>query len=342
MKPNYFYFSLLLFLMALGLNGCSENTQEPSMPETPDISDQPIEQLPDTLLVRIGASFDITESPFETRTGNSQDLIGVEITRKTSGSPTNELVSSSVIYASGVFDDIEDVVFKFVRGGTYLIKMTYFPMAKDIVYNYPDGTFGAPFSDIFGLQEYSLNQPVYYSGVEGGWSGDQGPQLLYLLDDTYQPTSDRHIQSFFRGTTPRYSGMTDYFTIEDNTDICVNLELCMMSISLEPDNFTEGELSLCYRNYMYMSDNNAIWKVKPGDNMTTQLQVPFKPGEESLELFYSTPKGEKYLLATKQLQRKHRTNFTFRFKLTERADGSIGIQMPSDESFENEDMTFDF
>lgn len=339
MKLTNFYFSLLLAITALGMNACSENNQEPSLPETPD---QPIDQLPDSLWVKIGARFDITESPLETRTDNSRDLIGVEISRQTSGSQTNVLVPSSVIYASGVFDDIEDIVFKFVREGNYLIKMSYFPQAKDIVYNYPDGTFGAPFSEIFGLQKYKLNQPVYYSGIEGGWSGDCGPRLGYLLDDTYQPTSDRSVQTFHRGTTYRYSGMTDYLTVEDNTDICVNLELCMMSITLEPDNFTEGELSLCYRNYMYMSENNAIWKVKPGDDMTTQLQVPFDPGEESLELFYTNPEGEKYLLATKQLQRKHRTNFTFKFNLTERADGSIGIKMPSVESFENKDMTFDF
>lgn len=340
MKTIKFYFGLVLSVMACGLYSCSGETkeEEPNLPEP----DQPVIEIPETLSIKIGANIDIIETPFESRAGNSRDLIGVEITRKTSGSQTNELVPTSTVYASGVFDDIDDIVFKLVKGGSYLIKMTYFPQAKDIVYNYPDGTFGAPFSDIFGLQKYRLNVPVYYSGVEGGWSGDQGPQLQYLLDDIYQPTSDRTVQTCRRGTTPRYSGMTDYIKIEDDSDISVKLELCMMSITLEPENFTEGELSLCYRNYMYMENEHAIWKVKPGDEMITRLQTPFVPGEESLELFYKDAKGEKYLLATKRLQRKHRTNFVFKFNLTERADGSIGIQMPTDESFGNEDSTFDF
>lgn len=336
----------LAAVMVMSMSSCSEETQkqdEPKIP-TPEAPDTRGEEKPEILSIKIGANIEVVETPFDTRSGNSRDLIGVEITRKTSGSEWNAGVPTSVIYASGVFDDIEDIVFKFVKGGTYLIKMCYYPNAKDIVYNYPNGTYGAPFSEIYGLQEYTLNEPVYYDGLEGGWGGggNQGPRLLYLLEDTYQPTSDRYVQSFRRGDTPRYSGMTDYFTVNDNTGITVNLELCMMSITLQPDNFTEGILSMCFRSYTYMEGKTAFWDVKPGDDMTIKLQTPYNPGEESLEMFYTNGKGEKYLLATKQLQRKHRTNFVFKFALVERADGSIGIQVPSDETFGDEDSSFDF
>ncbi len=116
----------------------------------------------------------------------------------------------------------------------------------------------------------------------------------------------------------------------------------MMSITLQPDNFTEGELSLCFRNYMYMDAERATWVVKPGDEMTKRMQIPYIAGEESLEMFYTNGKGEKFLLATKQLQRKLCTNFVFKFTLTERADGSIGIQMPSDENFGTENSYFEY
>lgn len=337
-----YYLSNFLSVLILFLSSCSTGAGNIDEPETPDL---PGAVTSDTLELKINPQLDIDEEQYHnTRSGNSRDLIGVEITRKTSGSEWNAGVANSVIYASGVFDDIDNIVFKFVKGGTYLIKMCYYPQAKDIVYNYPNGTYGAPFSALFGLQDYRINDPVYYDGVTGGWSGEgnQGPVLGYLMEDVYQPTADRLGQSFLRGTTERYMGMTEYFTIDEDTQISVKLELCMMSITLQPDNFTEGELSLCFRNYLYMEGENGYWKVKPGDNMVKHFQTCYNPGEESLELFYTNAEGEKYLLATKQLQRKHRTNYVFKFSLVERADGSLGIQMPNDESFNNEDSTFDF
>ena len=48
-------------------------------------------------MIMIGANIDVIETPFESRAGNSRGLIGVEITRKTLGSSTNELVHTSII-----------------------------------------------------------------------------------------------------------------------------------------------------------------------------------------------------------------------------------------------------
>lgn len=333
--------NLLVLIITVGMFSCTTKSGFINEPETPDLPDGQETLIQDTILLKIGTSLDVEEENYSSRSENSRDLIGVEITRKTSGSETNVGVPSSVIYASGVFDDIDNIIFKFVKGGTYSIKMCYYPNAKDIVYNYPDGTFGAPFSEIFGLQSYRLNEPVYYTGVNGGWDGNEGPRLLYLLEDTYQPTNDRHVQASVRGTTKRYMGKTNYFTVTEGTRITMQLELCMMSLTLQPDNFTEGELTLCFRNYQYMEGDNGYWTVRPGDDMTLNLQVPYDPGEESLELFYTNADGEKFLLATKQLYRKHRTNFIFKFALVDREDGSIGIQMP-DEDYENKDTSFDF
>lgn len=116
----------------------------------------------------------------------------------------------------------------------------------------------------------------------------------------------------------------------------------MMAITFRPENFTEGKLSLVFRNYGYMESYNSTWVVSPNDEKTFKFQIPYNNGEESLELFYTNGSGEKYLLATKQLQHKHNANYIFAFSLAERADGSIGIQMPSEESMIEEDATFDF
>ncbi len=339
MKIFKLVLTLATIMVAISMSSCSKNS---TILDEPIIEVPSVDEKSDTVSIKITPNVELLESPFETRSGNSRDLIGVEISRKIASSESNAGAPTTVVYSSGVFDNIDNIVFKFVKGGSYSIRMCYYPNAKDIVYNYPDGTFGSPFSYIYGLQAYNLNEPVYYSGVAGGWSGDQGPILPWLLDDIYQPTADRLVQSFYRGDTPRYSGTTDYFTVDENTTITIKLELCMMSITLQPDNFTEGELSLCFRNYMYMDAERATWVVKPGDEMTKRMQIPYIAGEESLEMFYTNGKGEKFLLATKQLQRKLCTNFVFKFTLTERADGSIGIQMPSDENFGTENSYFEY
>lgn len=335
MKLKYLFLSFIAGIFTLVNQSCtgSENNllDEPKEPET---------VAPDTLLVKIVSDLNVTEENLYSRSENSNDLIGVEITRKTSGSEWNAGVPTSVIYASGIFDDINDIVFKFVKGGTYQIKMTYFPNAKEIVYKNLDGTYGAPFSYTFGLKKYKLNQPVYYSGDEGG--AGNGPVLNYLLDDTYQPTRDDLMQSFKRGETPRYSGQTDEIVINDDTNINIKLELCMMSITLKPNNFIKGKLSVVFRNYGYMDPKNYTWEISPNDEKVKKFQIPYGGGEESLELFYTNDEGEKYLLATKQLQHKYNTNYVFSFNLTERADGSIGIQMPTEDEMNDEDATFDF
>lgn len=324
-----------LVLMAFAVSSCTSEGGGSIIPDEPA-------EVQDTISLKIMSSIDVEAVPLGSRGGNSRDLIGVEVIRKVVGSSWNAGVPTSVIYASGVFDDIDDIVFKFVKGGTYRIRMTYYPNAKDIVYNYPDGTFGAPFSWIFGLQSYKLNEPVYYGGFEDGGDGNVGPVLGPVLDDVYQPTSDRNIHTFKRGDTSRYSGQTEEITVDEKTSITVKLELCLMAITLQPDNFTEGMLSLVFRNYMYMERDNATWNVRPGDNMTHVFQIPYDSGEESLELFYTNGNGERFLLATKRFERKYATNFVFKFALAERADGSIGIQMPSGDSLTEEDATFDF
>lgn len=333
----YSFFTFISLSLMIVLSSCSSNGTAglPDEPKTPD-------QVSDTIALRITSQLDVQEESIISRAGNSNDLIGVEIIRKIAGSASNPDVPTSIIYASGVFDDIADIVFKFVKGGTYSINMTYYPNAKNIVYNYPDGTYGAPFSYIYGLQSYKLNVPAYYSGTEGGWSGDQGPILPYLLDDVYQPADDRYYQSFRRGDTPRYSGQIKDITVDENTSITIKLELCMMAITLQPQNFTEGALSVSFTNYRNLENENSIWIVHPGDDMTKKVQIPYIPSEEGIELFYTDKNGEKFLLATKQLERKHCANFVFKFALSERADGSIGIQMPSNDLFSDEDATFDY
>lgn len=330
--------------MAFAMSGCG-NGDSPIAPE-PEMPDPtpPKEELPEYVEIQIGHSLDVSESqlPLTSRNDSSNDLIGVEIKRLSS---TND----ETIYASGVFDDIDDIVFKFVPGDTYKISMTYYPDAKDYVYNYPDGTYGAPFSYIYGLKEYTLNNPVYYGGVEGGWSGDQGPVLSWLTDATYQPGEDQYIQSFLRGETIRYNGIIPEIKIDVDTEITMDLKLCIMGITLNPTNFDGGELQIVFRKYY-----NAEWTLKPSDeNRTKIMQIPYIEDEdkdwgfinksegENIEIFYTTDDGDKYLLGTKWLKWKRGVNYVFSFDIKSRNNGSIGLRIDGSDSLVDTSTTFD-
>ncbi len=352
-KQGWVISILLAFFVFGACSKAEDDVLPPKMPEektpqSPEEDDDPITVQSDTLEIKIGYNLNVSEEELVTTRSEfgSCDLIGVQIYHLTTQS-----LEWRISYACGVFDDLENLVFKFVKGNRYLIQMTYYPNAKDIVYNYPDGTYGAPFSYLYGLKSYKLNEPVYYSGKgNDNWSGNIGAELTYLMGNTYQPTDDRYVQSFKRGMTPRYTGEIEEITIEDGTQIIMPLHLCMMGITLNADNFTEGILTMTFNTY------NSDWIVTPNDNHSIQFQIPYNylangyegyhyydlsDSGENIQLFYTSASGEKYLLATKLLSWKMGVNYVFNFSLTEREDGSIGIQMPSDETFQDEESFFD-
>ena len=311
-------------------------------PQSPE-DDNPITVQSDTLELKVGCNLQVSEEeliPTTRAEVGSRDLIGIQIYQLTQYDPIG--------YVCGVFDDLDKLVFKFVKGNRYAIQMTYYPDAKDIVYNYPDGTYGAPFSNLYGLKSYNLNEPVFFSGTGEPGTGEWGNTLTELLECFYQPTDDRYNVTFKRGMTPRYSGTIEEITIDEGTQINVQLYLCMMGVTLNADNFTEGELEMTFSS-QYMKD----WVITPEDDNSLQFQIPYNyvlnssgshlydDGGESMQLFYTTGVGEKYLLATKFLPYKLGVNYVFNFSITEREDGSIGIQMPSDDSFQDEEVFFD-
>ncbi len=328
----------LFMAAACGKPGDDTSSILPVLPGGNEI----VETKPDTLEIKLGYDMSVSEEqlvPTRSEFG-SDDLIGVQIFHLRQEDFYGG--SGKVIYASGVFDSPDNLVFKFVKGNRYRIQMTYYPNAKNIVYNYPDGTYGAPFSDIFGLQSYKLNEPVYFSGVQGGPDG--GPTLQYIFDPFYQPTEDRKNQSFKRGMTPRYCGEIQEVTIEEGVPVTIPLEYCMMGITLNVDNFTEGELLMDIRAVW---DVRHEWRLRPGDDMSIQLQIQLPniadmsyPYADDITLFYTNAKKEKYLLATKNLPYKPGVNYVFNFSLTEREDGSIGIQIP-DDTLTDEVSSFD-
>lgn len=341
------YFIMCMALLSCIVCSCSKTEDEANMPEIPEVNnpepDNPDPNIPtraDTVSVKIGYHITETEEPLvKTRAGGSNDLIGIQIAQV-----TNENSSSNQPYACGVFDDIEKLVFKFVKGRKYLIYMNYFPNAKNVVYNYPDGTFGMPFSGgHYGIHKYTINEPVYYSG--SGSNGNKGDVLEDLMWTYVQTTSSRDTRDADTGTQTRYLGYSEEITITDNTVINIPLELYMIGIKLNVGNFTEGKFSLD------LSQVNTKFNFKPGDDLSVLVQIPGKEdvyGHEypyalrgyDMKLYYTDASNETYLLATSFLEFKPATNYVYTFDLTEREDGSIGIIIP-DKGMTDEESSFD-
>lgn len=328
-------FSILFYACSSGSSEIPTNGNEPNNGEVITKSD--------TVSLKIGYQMTEYEEPlFKSRAeSNSNDLIGIQI--------MNETSATRLPYACGVFDDIEKLVFKFVKGNKYQIMMNYYPNAKNIVYKNANGTYGVPFWDFYGMTKYSLNKPYYYTGPGPEGTGNRGTVLSELMNNYVQTTSNSDFFSHKRGLTVRYLGYSELITIEENTKITVPLELYMKGITLNVGNFNEGSLRLSI-DYAVKQE----WTFNPGDNMSVIFQIPGRydllQGHdywgstfqgENMTLFYTDKNNETFLLASKFIPyEKCGINHVFTFDLMEREDGSIGIKMPN-ESMKNEETEFD-
>lgn len=325
--------TLFIAMTVIALSSCSSGTtEEPGTPEIPTQPSSPTTSL-DSLSITIGCNMpDDTQSFVTARSGNG-DLFGVQIMQ--SNGSVHEGLPEYVPYAAGVFDDLDKINFKFVKGRTYSIIFNYTPDAKDFVYKLSNGTYGYPFSSIYGLENYNVNTPVYDSGKnnEGGY---QGEILSYIGVGGYQANESGFFNdSYTVGTTPRYLGFVDNIKINEGTSITIPLELYVSSVKLNVGNFTSGKIRLVIPAG---APNDLIKEYSVGDDMT---QIFWLNGcgdlnrmhqlndyeTKLIRIYYTTDGGETYLLATKSIDCKPATTYVFNFDLAEREDGSIGIQI---------------
>lgn len=345
-KISHLLSATLFCLVSMGACNTdkSDEPQNPIIPENPIPDPTPTKS--DTLSIKIGCKMLINEEKLEITRSGSNDLFGVNIYQVKPDGTTYS--GGERPYASGVFDDIDKMVFKFVKGNTYTINVLYLPDAKNIVYRYPNGTYGYPFSSIYGLQDYIINEAVYDQGKqpENGFTGEI---LNYIFEVGYQTNaSGLFMDSFKTGTTPRYCGVVYDYTVLSDDSLVVPLDLYVSAIKLNIDNFNEGTVSLRIHpgsvdplNIDYNPDDEmeqSFWISGPA-------QLKRNPNEEFLwssvadvRIFYTKPNGEKYLLATKNLDCKPAIKYVFNFNLEEREDGSIGILIKNSEF--NEEISY--
>lgn len=315
-------FIAMTVITVITLSSCSSGTtEEPGTPENPTQPSVPNASL-DSVAITIGCNMPDDTQSFVTARSDGGDLFGVNILQYNG----NEYIP----YATGVFDDLDNIQFKFVKDRTYYIAVNYTPDAKSFIYKYPNGTYGYPFSSIYGLQNYSINTPVYDTGKphEGGYIGEV---LNYLFYGGYQSNESGYFQdSYTLGTTPRYIGFIDNVKVNEATSITVPLKLYASAIKLNVGNFDNGKIRL---DIPAISSGNVVKEFSPGDDMTQMFwigggasyQVIGEYETKIIRIYYTSPDNETYLLATKSIDFKPATTYVFNFDLTGREDGSIGI-----------------
>lgn len=344
MKTRSIYF-LTLLIASFATISCSKEsalTDEPApiVPEEPVIPEKPT--VNDTVVVALGYDLNMTEENLVTSRSGGNDLIGVQIAQFRKG----VLEDDGVPYACGVFDDIDAMKFKMVKGNKYNITMNYLPNGKNIVYNYPNGSYGYPFSARFGYKNYKLNDITYDTG-KPHVDGYEGEVLSYLGVSGYQNnSSDLFRESFVVGTTPRYLGFIDKFILAEDAQIVMPLELYVAAVKLNIGNFDKGKIRM-----ILGGTSELIKEFVPGDTLEQSFWIEGIPVGgisrglndtewKTITIYYTDEKHQTFLLATKSLQFKKGTKYVFNFDLQERADGSIGIQIINNDLVE-ENSTFD-
>ncbi len=309
----------------MALSSCSSgNSDAPDIPEVPT---QPVvpSSASDTVTISIGCNMPDGSQSFVTSRAGQGDLFGVNIQQSNGNDFTP--------YAAGVFDDLDKIQFKFVKDRTYQIVVNYTPDAKEFIYKYANGTYGYPFSSIYGLQNYSINTPVYDTGKSHA-DGYKGEVLEYLCVGGYQSNESGYFkESYVLGTSPRYLGIVSNIKVNENTSLVVPLKLYSSCIKLNIGNFDKGKIRLVLPASSY---GDFIKEFSPGDDMTQMFWIAGgKRGilvdnwdeyeTKLVRIYYSSPDDETYLLATKTLDCKPATTYVFNFDLVGREDGSIGI-----------------
>ncbi|MBD5198208.1 MAG: hypothetical protein HDS86_03505, partial [Bacteroidales bacterium] len=103
-------FIIMTALAVITLSSCSSGTtEEPGIPETPTQPSAPITTT-DTIAINIGCSMPDGTQSFVTARSGEGDLFGVNILQYNG----NEYIP----YATGVFDDLDKIQFKFVKDRT--------------------------------------------------------------------------------------------------------------------------------------------------------------------------------------------------------------------------------
>ena len=250
------------FLFLVVLAGCSKTdietpvppTPEPEIPVTPERPETPSISS-DSILVSFKLGGDIKYSEEVLSRSSSNDLYAVRVYQSQNELTTLEVLQNVTTYATGYFDTPSNVVLKLAKNRYYHFEMAYIPNAKNLIYKYPEGHYGVPFSAPYSEKQLKINEFLYSTAQEDGvWVGaaSQGKE-----------NSDYRIQVNDFNTIERYNGVLWNFT-PDQSEVKINLYKMMVGLKLVINDFTEGTIIL-------QSVHGHKYTIKPASNSTTNI-----------------------------------------------------------------------
>lgn len=269
----FFTTSSLLFIEI----GCSKEGVLPlTSPDTETHTEANIQS--DSVLIEINPIFNISSEPMSTRASNN-DLYAVEVSKQNYF--TNELGNDwigTTIYACGYFDDLSKAVIKLAKRDKYGVTVAYIPNGKELIYQYPDGHYGAPCDT--GLNS-AINQVVYASGLN-----------IYSNCQT-----SSHKDNLWN-SIERYQGVTINFDPKTNTSVSVKLYKMVFGFKFEISDFHSGVVTIAGVPNM----SGHTYNIYPDENgngfLDIAIESPAIPTAGDInhytQLYPDDPYGENY------------------------------------------------
>ena len=338
-------------------------TDDPTDSETPEVTDDPElpEISPDSSWVYFTPEFEFGEEPL-VRSGNSQDdLYVVGVTQIIPSEAYNgSEYSAYYLYAWGCFDNLDLAVFKLAKMHKYSFVMAYIPNGKNVLYKYPNGTYGHPCSTQMGEQG-QINNIVYGVGDPQYW-----PALVAGTSQAKNVSSELFLDNYWN-SIERYQGVVERFDPTSGNTVNIKLYRMMIGFKITVEDFTKGHIEVRgAENY------SNIYKLYPSSTSSTstlefEIETPMMPtqgvvfdelnfnidnyNDEELEEFilekinygydqvhisYIDENGDKIALYTKyQFYYKRNTKYTLTFSLSEAiANGGITPEIVDDGEME--------
>ena len=348
--------SICLICSSILLFSCGGSSPvEPDLPDTPELPTPEINA--DTVEVSVKSAIHIDSEPLSTRS-SINDLYAIQVWQKV---PTTNDIGYSwtecFTYAHGYFDDLSKAVIKLAKRYKYGITIAYIPDGKNLLHQYPDGVYGAPCYNAFGVNG-ALNELVYGDGFALMHIDSGGTQVKGIDDYTIQSNGWSPIE--------RYQGVVVDF--DPNTESTINIKLYRMMIGfkLNISDFNSGVVTIRgmlghkYNAYPDGNGNGILDIVIETDMMPTAANIlgayeKQMYGEYDLEYYtnlmlhngttqvhisYTNEEGETIeLYRNLYFEYARNTKYKLSFSLSDAIrNGGIAAEVVEDEEMEEEEF----
>ena len=234
--------TMLYFVLTTACGTITPETPEiPMEPDTPEIPIDPdtpeSPELPeissDSTWVSFKSKLEFSEEPLVKSSNNRDDLYLLVIkqvipSNDYNGNPYTDYAN----YAWGYFDDLSLAIFKLSKLSKYSFALAYIPNGKNLIHEYGNGIYGAPF-----YPQYNDVDPLPINTIKYGPNGGGSIQ-----EGVAQPkgSSDSNFTKYYWNNIERYQGLVENFDPSKSDIVNIKLYRMMIGFKITVEDFTEG------------------------------------------------------------------------------------------------------